>query len=103
MSALRHLEKKGARDVTKLLKNAVDGAKNKDFNQEDLFISESICQEGRKLKRFTVLARGRSTQFKKRMSHLKISLSKVEEKNEGDKSAKKNSTTDKNSKVKKDK
>lgn len=84
-SALGRLEKKGARDVARLLNNAVDAAKNKDYKIEDLYICESICQEGRKLKRFQVLARGRSTQFKKRMSHLKISLSKVEEKTENEK------------------
>ncbi len=72
-------DKKGSLIVLQLLKNAVDAAKAKDFKSDDLMVGEVICQEGRKLKRSLVKARGRSTQFKKRMSHLKISLSKIEE------------------------
>jgi large subunit ribosomal protein L22 len=89
-NALGRLDNKGARDIANLLKNAIDAAKNKDYKAEDLFISESICQEGRKLKRSMVKARGRSTQFQKRMSHLKISLSKNKEIYDDKKSSNKN-------------
>ena len=78
--------KKGSRLVWQLLKNAIDAAKAKDFRSENLIVSEAICQEGRKLKRNMVKARGRSTQFRKRMSHIKISLSKVESEVVADKS-----------------
>ena len=73
------INKKAAKLVNALLKSALDAAKHKDFKQEELFISESLCQEGRRLKRFQVKARGRSSQFKKRYAHLKISLGKIEE------------------------
>lgn len=70
-------DKKGSLLVTQLLKNAVDAAQAKDFKIDELFVSEAVCQEGRKLKRNQVKARGRSTTFRKRMSHLKISLAKI--------------------------
>ncbi len=77
------INKKSARLVNALLKSALDAAKKKDFRGEELFVSESLCQEGRRLKRFQVKARGRSSQFKKRYSHLKISLGKIEEVKDG--------------------
>jgi large subunit ribosomal protein L22 len=77
ISILNYLDKKGSSLVLHLVKSAVDAAKKKDFNQENLYISESICQEGRKLKRHYIKARGRSTVYMKRSSHLKISLSEI--------------------------
>ena len=73
-------DKKGSFLVSQLLKNAIDAASAKDFKVDELFVSEAICQEGRKLKRNQVKARGRSTTFRKRMSHLKISLAKITDK-----------------------
>jgi large subunit ribosomal protein L22 len=79
IEATQFLNKKSAKLVNSLLKSALDAAIKKDFKPEELIVSESLCQEGKKLKRFTVKARGRSTQFHKRMSHLKISLAKADE------------------------
>ncbi|OQA52784.1 MAG: 50S ribosomal protein L22 [candidate division WS2 bacterium ADurb.Bin280] len=79
--ALRQLEfyeKKTSAMAKSLLKSALSAAKQKDFDQEDLVISESICQDGPRMRRFYIRARGRSTVFHKRSSHLKISLSTVE-------------------------
>lgn len=73
------INKKSAKLVNALLKSALDAAKKKDFKEDELFVSESLAQEGKRLKRFQVKARGRSSQFKKRMSHLKISLGKIED------------------------
>lgn len=70
--------KKSAKLANSLLKSAISAAKEKDYKAEDLFISESVCQEGPKMKRFFIRARGRSTSYFKRSSHLKISLSKIE-------------------------
>lgn len=76
MVSLGLQDKKGSVLVKQLLKNAIDAAQAKDFKAEELYVSEAVCQEGRKLKRNQVKARGRSTAFQKRMSHLKISLAK---------------------------
>ena len=73
------LNKKGASLVRSLVKNALASAEAKNFKAEELFISQAICQEGRKLKRFFIRARGRTSPFRKRMSHLKVVLSCLEE------------------------
>lgn len=78
LDQLAFAKQKSARFVYSLLKSAIAAAKDKDYKVEDLFISESICQEGPRMKRFYIRARGRSTSFHKRLSHFKISLSKVE-------------------------
>ena len=76
LDILANTDKKSARLVHSLLKSAIDSAKNKDFKAEDLMIVESIAQEGKRMKRFFIRARGRSAKYQKRMSHLKISLAK---------------------------
>jgi len=81
VSALQELKlmpQKSARLAAALLKSALDAAEKKGINSEELIIEEAICQEGRKFKRNFVRARGRATTYLKRMSHLKISLSKIE-------------------------
>jgi len=79
---LSNTNKKSANLALALLKSAVSSAKNKDFKEEELVISESIAQEGKRMKRFFIRARGRSAKYEKRMSHLKISLSRQKEKKE---------------------
>jgi large subunit ribosomal protein L22 len=71
---LMNTDKKSAKLVIALLNSAIDSAKNKDFKPEDLIIVESLAQEGKRMKRFYIRARGRSAKYQKRMSHLKISL-----------------------------
>jgi len=78
---LKFLNKKHAELTLILLRNGIDAAEKKDCKKDDLYISEAICNEGKKLKRIFIRARGRSTGYVKRMSHLKISLSKLENKN----------------------
>lgn len=75
---LLSLKKAASPLVLHLVKSAIASAKAKDYREEELFISESLAQEGRRAKRHFVRARGRSTQYVKRMSHLKISLAKIE-------------------------
>ncbi|MCX6809418.1 MAG: uL22 family ribosomal protein [Candidatus Berkelbacteria bacterium] len=82
---LKNLNKKTAKLAYNLLKSGVDAAQKKDFQLNDLVITESIAQDGRRMKRFYIRARGRSAVFHKRTVHLKISLSnkaapKIEEK-----------------------
>ena len=77
---LVNANKKTARLALNLLNSALDSAKTKNFKEKDLYISESIVQEGKKMKRFYIRARGRSAKFQHKQSHLKISLGKIEEK-----------------------
>lgn len=96
-------DQKSAKFAHSLLKSAVSAAKDKDYKVEDLIISESICQEGPRYKRFFIRARGRSTSYHKRLSHFKISVSKTEQAAEvSKKSAEKNSQLTKNKTVKKE-
>ena len=76
-SQLKFIDKKASKMILSLLNSAIDGAKAKNFNKEDLQVSLALCQEGRKLKRNHPNARGRVNVFKKRMSHLKLSLSEA--------------------------
>ena len=48
---------------------------NNNLNADDLYISEAIVEEGPALKRFRPCARGSAHPYKKRMSHLRITLS----------------------------
>jgi len=70
--------KKTAKIVLHLLTSAADSALKKGFELSELVVSEAVCQEGRKLKRMFIRARGRSTRFLKRSCHIKIGLSKTE-------------------------
>lgn len=76
MGQLVFSSKKSAKFAHALLKSAVSAAKEKDYEASDLVISEAISQEGPRMKRFFIRARGRSTSYHKRSSHLKISLAK---------------------------
>jgi len=78
LQELKLMPQKSAHLAAALLKSGLDAAEKKGFNGEDLLIEEAICQEGRKFKRNFVRARGRATTYLKRMSHLKITLSKIE-------------------------
>jgi large subunit ribosomal protein L22 len=99
-SATRALEilettnKKSAGLALSLLKSGIDAAKKKDFKEEELIICESLANEGRRMKRMFIRARGRSTGYVKKMSHLKISLGKISDfKKEDKKTNKKDSTS----------
>lgn len=78
LKQLQFSSKKSSALAFSLLKSGISSAKQKDFDIKDLVIGESVCQEGPKLKRFYIRARGRSTVFYKRGAHLKISLSSEE-------------------------
>ena len=77
LDILENTNKKTSKLALSLLKSAIDAAKNKDFKAEDLIICESVVQEGRRMKRFFIRARGRSAKYEKRSSHLKLSLGKT--------------------------
>lgn len=80
--------KKTAKIVLHLLVSAADSASKKGFESSELVVCEAVCQEGRKLKRMFIRARGRSTRFLKRSCHIKIGLSKIEKTDKTDKTDK---------------
>lgn len=67
--------KRAAKAILKLLKSAVSNAKNKGYNEKELYVKNIIVNEGPKhLKRYYPKARGRVGQIIKKMSHIKIEL-----------------------------
>ena len=59
----------------KTLRSAMANAEsNLNLSADDLFIRDAIVDEGPALKRFRPCARGSAHPYKKRMSHLRITL-----------------------------
>lgn len=63
-----------ARFIFLTLKNAVAIAKDRDLNENDLFVKQIIVDEGPKLKRRRIIHQGRATEILKRMSHITVVL-----------------------------
>ena len=75
VSILRYIPRKAARMLDKTLRSAMANAENNsNLNADDLIIREAIVEEGPALKRFRPCARGSAHPYKKRMSHLRITL-----------------------------
>ena len=61
--------------LDKTLRSAMANAENNsNLNADDLIIREAIVEEGPALKRFRPCASGSAHPYKKRMSHLRITL-----------------------------
>ncbi|MEC8014294.1 MAG: 50S ribosomal protein L22 [Verrucomicrobiota bacterium] len=72
---LKYIPRKAARMFDKTLKSAMANAENNsNLSADDLYIWEAIVDEGPALKRFRPCARGSAHPYKKRMSHLRITL-----------------------------
>ena len=75
MAMLKFIPRKAARLLGKTLQSAMANAENNsNLNADDLVISEAIVESGPALKRFRPCARGSAHPYKKRMSHLRITL-----------------------------
>jgi len=75
VSILKFIPRKAARMLSKTLRSAMANAENNsNLNADDLIISEAIVEAGPALKRFRPCARGSAHPYKKRMSHLRITL-----------------------------
>ena len=75
VALLKYIPRKAARMFDKTLKSAMANAENNlNLSADDLYIREAIVDEGPALKRFRPCARGSSHPYKKRMSHLRITL-----------------------------
>jgi large subunit ribosomal protein L22 len=96
LDILKYTPKKAAKIIFKLLKSAVENAKN-NFQQDEksLFIKEIIIGKGPTLKRSVPVSRGRSHPILKRTSHITILLgikTDLEKIKKGNKGEEKNSS-----------
>lgn len=77
LNSLAVLPKRAALPIRKLLQSAVAAAKSRDLTLTDLRISSATCDQGPALKRRRINARGRSSQVKKFLSHVTLTISDV--------------------------
>ena len=76
VSLLKYIPRKAARLLSKTLQSQrLMQENNNNLNADDLQIEEAIVEDGPALKRFRPCARGSAHPYKKRMSHLRITLS----------------------------
>ena len=71
-----YLPKRAALPILKLVKSAVANAKNDGLTAEDLVVKNLTVDKGMVLKRIMPRARGSAAQILKRMSHVRLELSK---------------------------
>ena len=71
---LTHVNKRATRDVQKVLNSAVSNAKQKGLNEDQLFISKIIADQGPMWKRYRAASFGRATEILKRTTHLIVEL-----------------------------
>lgn len=78
LQELNFLNKRASSVVKKLLESAVANAKNNNnLKKESLFLKEIAVNEGPSLKRFKPGARGTAYPFKKRTSHITLTLGEM--------------------------
>lgn len=69
-------KRKGAFLVGKTLKSAIANAENNaDLSAETLIVKQAVIEDGPAMRRFVPAARGSAKPIKKRMSHIRITLS----------------------------
>lgn len=68
--------KRAAFDLSKVIRSAIANAKNQGVSDTDLIFKEIQIGEGPRLKRGKAASRGRWHPFKRRMSHIKVILTK---------------------------
>lgn len=76
---LSFLSKRAAPSLLKLLNSAIANAKNKQLNENDLYVSKIMVNEGPKLKRYYPRARGQAYEIQKKSSHVILILDKKKE------------------------
>jgi len=93
--------KAAAVPVTELLRSGIASAKEKDMDEDNLYIKEIRADEGPRLKRRRLISRGRAVLIRKRMTHLSLVLAdKSEPKNQSIKAKTKTANKQINSKTK---
>ncbi len=73
---LSFLPKRAADPLKKLLQSALANAKSAGFSSEELVVKNFLVDKGLVLKRIMPRARGSAAQILKRMSHVRVELSK---------------------------
>ena len=71
---LTHVNKGSTRSIAKILNSAISNAKQKGLNEDQLYISKIIADQGPMWKRFRAASFGRATSILKRTTHLTIEL-----------------------------
>jgi len=71
---LPFLPKRGSEVLLKVIKSALDNAKQKGISDSDLIFKEIQISEGPRLRRGRAASRGRWHPFKRRMSHIRVVL-----------------------------
>lgn len=74
LSILANVGNRPRHHIEKILKSAVSNAKVKGLQQDQLFISKIVADEGPMWKRYRAAAFGRATMIRRRTSHIKIEL-----------------------------
>ncbi len=75
LEVLEITQKRAASPIYKVIKSAISNAKvNNNLEEENLLLSRVMVQEGQALKRFHPASRGRVHPYKKKASHIVITL-----------------------------
>lgn len=80
LSALMMRSKAAAEPIRKVIVSALDSAKQKKGNSDALVIHSIDVMEGPVMKRWHAVSRGTAHSYKKRMSHIKVTLKEEETK-----------------------
>lgn len=78
LAQLMLIKKKGAALLGKVVKSAIANAKNKGYQENSLFISKVVANQGPALKRHRAASFGRATVIRKRTSHILVELDTTE-------------------------
>ncbi len=71
---LAHLNKSGSSPLRKVIESALANAQNKKIDTESITFKKIEVLQGPSMKRFHAVSRGMAHGYKKRMSHIKITL-----------------------------
>ncbi|MDR1412272.1 MAG: 50S ribosomal protein L22 [Spirochaetaceae bacterium] len=79
MSLLENMPHRSARIIRKTLKSAASNAlsKNKQLDEDMLYVKEILVDEGPRMKRIWFRARGRADMLLKRMCHVTVVIDEV--------------------------
>lgn len=73
-AVLKSLNKKGAQVLEKVLGSAIANAKSKGHQEDKLFISRLVVNQGSAFKRYRAASFGRAVMIRKRTSHILVEL-----------------------------
>jgi len=74
LTILNFVKKRPKHQIFKVLKSALASAKQKGFQEKQLYISKATCDNGPMWKRYKAAPFGRATRIRKRTSHITIEL-----------------------------